>query len=87
MGATPSDYSLFRYDESFPGEPIIRMSFFDELKRRNVVRAGIAHAAIGWVLAHLAEFAIETFGAPGWASRRAAIGCVSNSCHFFDAVR
>jgi hypothetical protein len=56
MGATPSDYSLFRYDESFPGEPIIRMSFFDELKRRNVVRVGIAHAAIGWVLAQLAGF-------------------------------
>jgi len=45
------------------------MSFFEELKRRNVVRVGIAYAAIGWVLAQVAEFAFDTFGAPEWALR------------------
>ncbi|MBT8100444.1 MAG: hypothetical protein KJO82_11870 [Gammaproteobacteria bacterium] len=42
------------------------MSFFAELKRRNVVRVGIAYAIIGWVLAQVAEFAFENFGAPEW---------------------
>ena len=42
------------------------MHFFDELKRRNVVRVGIAYALIGWVLAQVAEFAFENFGAPDW---------------------
>jgi TolB-like protein len=42
------------------------MSFVEELKRRNVVRAGIAYVVIGWVLAQVAEFAFENFGAPEW---------------------
>ena len=42
------------------------MSFLGELKRRNVVRVGIAYAVIGWVLAQIAEFAFENFGAPDW---------------------
>ena len=35
------------------------MSFFAELHRRNVVRVGIAYIVIGWVLAQVAEFALE----------------------------
>jgi TolB-like protein len=42
------------------------MSFVGELKRRNVVRVGIAYAVIGWLLAQVAEFAFENFGAPAW---------------------
>jgi len=42
------------------------MTFFAELKRRNVVRVGIAYAVIGWCLAQVAEFAFENFGAPEW---------------------
>jgi len=42
------------------------MSFLGELKRRNVVRVGVAYAVIGWVLAQIAEFAFENFGAPDW---------------------
>ena len=42
------------------------MSLFAELKRRNVVRVGIAYAVIGWFLAQLAEFAFENFAAPPW---------------------
>lgn len=42
------------------------MSLFAELKRRNVVRVGIAYIIIGWVLAQVAEFAFENFGAPEW---------------------
>ena len=42
------------------------MSFVDELKRRNVVRVGLAYLVISWVIAQIAEFAFENFGAPEW---------------------
>ncbi len=42
------------------------MSLFEELKRRNVVRVGIAYVIVGWVIAQIAEFAFENFGAPDW---------------------
>jgi TolB-like protein len=42
------------------------MSFFAELKRRNVIRVAVAYSVIGWVLAQIAEFAFENFGAPDW---------------------
>lgn len=49
------------------------MSFFTELKRRNVVRVGAAYIVLGWVLAQVAEFAFETFGAPDWALKSVVI--------------
>lgn len=42
------------------------MSFFNELKRRNVVRAGIAYAVVAWIIAQVAEFLFESFKAPPW---------------------
>jgi len=42
------------------------MSLFAELKRRNVLRVGGAYAALAWVLAQVAEFGFDTFGAPAW---------------------
>jgi TolB-like protein len=45
------------------------VSFFAELKRRNVFRVGIAYVVFGWLLAQVAEFAFENFGAPEWALR------------------
>jgi len=45
------------------------MSFFEELKRRNVVRVGIAYTVIGWVLAQAAQLALDTFGAPDWVMK------------------
>ena len=42
------------------------MSFFEELKRRNVIRVGIAYVVVAWLVAQVAGFAIETFGAPDW---------------------
>ena len=46
-----------------------KVSFFAELKRRNVFRVGIAYVITGWLLAQVAEFAFENFGAPDWALR------------------
>lgn len=42
------------------------MSFFTELKRRNVFRVGIAYVIVGWLLAQVAELAFDAFGAPDW---------------------
>ena len=42
------------------------MSFIAEIKRRNVARVGIAYTVISWILAQVAEFAFENFGAPEW---------------------
>ena len=39
---------------------------FDELKRRNVVRVGLAYVLVAWVLAQVAELALDSFEAPGW---------------------
>jgi len=49
------------------------MSLFAELKRRNVVRVGIAYAVIGWILAQIAEFAFENFGAPDWVLKSVVV--------------
>ena len=49
------------------------MSLFEELKRRNVIRVAGAYAVLGWVLAQVAEFAFETFGAPDWVLKTLVI--------------
>lgn len=45
------------------------MTFFSELSRRNVVRVGIAYVIVGWLLAQVAEFGVQSFGAPHWVLR------------------
>lgn len=42
------------------------MSFFVELKRRNVYRVGIAYVLMGWVLLQAADFALDLVEAPNW---------------------
>jgi len=45
------------------------MSFFTELKRRNVIRVGIAYAVAAWVLVEVASVLLPTFDAPAWIMR------------------
>ncbi len=45
------------------------MSFFAELKRRNVFRVGIAYLISSWLLAQIAELLLDTFGAPDWTMK------------------
>ena len=40
--------------------------FFDELKRRNVVRVGFAYLVVGWLVFQVGEVLFPTFGAPEW---------------------
>ena len=49
------------------------MSLYSELKRRNVIRVGIAYFIVAWVLAQVAEFAFENFGAPDWVLKSVVV--------------
>ena len=42
------------------------MSFFEELKRRNVFRVGIAYAVSAWVLLQVVDLVLENITAPTW---------------------
>jgi TolB-like protein/Flp pilus assembly protein TadD len=42
------------------------MSFFNELKRRNVFRVGIAYLVVAWLVMQVADVVINNIGAPGW---------------------
>ena len=44
------------------------MSFFAELKRRNVFKVGIAYAIVAWVLIQIAANLFSTFKAPVWVA-------------------
>ncbi len=45
------------------------MSFFEELKRRNVFRVGIAYVVVAWLTAQVVDLVLENFGAPAWFMR------------------
>ena len=38
------------------------MSLFDELKRRNVIRTGIAYLAVSWLVIQIAETLLPVYG-------------------------
>ena len=42
------------------------MSFFDELKRRNVFKVAIAYAVVAWLLLQVADVVLPTFRTPEW---------------------
>ena len=49
------------------------MSLFEELKRRNVIRVGIAYLLLGWAVLQGADFLLDLAGAPEWVIRVFAI--------------
>ena len=49
------------------------MSLFEELKRRNVFRVGIAYVLLGWALLQGADFTLDLVGAPDWVIRALAV--------------
>lgn len=44
-------------------------SLFQELKRPSVFKVGVAYVIVGWVMAQIAAFAVETFTAPQWVQQ------------------
>jgi adenylate cyclase len=53
------------------------MSFFAELKRRHVIRVGIAYIVSGWVLIEVSSVLLPTFDAPEWAMRAVVLLLIS----------
>ncbi|MDH3788246.1 MAG: BLUF domain-containing protein [Xanthomonadales bacterium] len=47
------------------------MSFFTELKRRKVIKVGVAYLLIAWVIAQILQLLFESFGTPDWAIKTA----------------
>ena len=45
------------------------MSFFSELSRRNVFRVAIGYAVVAWLIAQVAELALDSFGTPDWVMK------------------
>lgn len=43
------------------------MSIFNELKRRNVFKVGIAYVIVAWLVAQVLQLVFESFGTPSWA--------------------
>jgi len=42
------------------------MSFFEELKRRNVIRVGIAYVIVAWLVLQFADVILNNIQAPDW---------------------
>ena len=42
------------------------MSFFNELKRRNVFKVGVAYAVASWLLLQIVDLVLENIHAPDW---------------------
>jgi len=45
------------------------LSFFNELKRRNVFKVGAAYIVVAWLLLQVADVVINNIGAPDWVFR------------------
>ncbi len=45
------------------------MSLFEELKRRNVFRVGIAYGVVAWLVLQVADIVLETLAAPDWTMK------------------
>ena len=45
------------------------VSFFNELKRRNVFKVGVAYIIVAWLLAQVADLMVDNFGAPDWVMK------------------
>src|SRR6478609_7787937 len=44
-------------------------SFFEQLKRRKVVRMAVAYAVVAWLLLQLADVLVPALNLPGWTIR------------------
>lgn len=45
------------------------MSFFEELKRRNVFRVGIAYVVTAWSILQVVDLVLDSVVAPDWVMR------------------
>jgi len=45
------------------------LSLFNELKRRNVFRVGVAYIVVAWLVAQVLQLVFESFGTPDWVMK------------------
>ncbi|HEY5776267.1 MAG TPA: hypothetical protein VIS57_09290 [Xanthomonadales bacterium] len=45
------------------------MSFFNELKRRNVFKVGVAYVVVAWLVAQVLQLIFDSFGTPDWVMK------------------
>ncbi|NIP17654.1 MAG: hypothetical protein GWM87_05525, partial [Xanthomonadales bacterium] len=45
------------------------MSFFEELKRRNVFRVGIAYGVLAWLILQVTDVVVPILELPDWVAR------------------
>jgi TolB-like protein/Tfp pilus assembly protein PilF len=45
------------------------LSFFAELKRRNVFRVGVAYVVVAWLIVQVLQVLLESFGTPDWVMK------------------
>jgi len=45
------------------------LSLFNELKRRNVFKVGVAYVVIAWLVAQVLQLVFESFGTPAWVMK------------------
>ena len=50
------------------------MSFFTELKRRNVFKVGVAYAVASWLLLQIVDLVLENINAPDWVMQVFMLG-------------
>ncbi|MBE9550038.1 MAG: hypothetical protein IMF09_11580 [Proteobacteria bacterium] len=50
------------------------MNIFEELKRRNVFKVGIAYAVASWVLLQIIDLVLENINSPGWVMQVFMLG-------------
>ena len=50
------------------------MSFFNELRRRNVFKVGIAYAVAAWLLLQIVDLVLENINAPDWVMQVFMLG-------------
>ena len=48
-------------------------NLFSELKRRNVVRVGIAYIVLGWVVLQVGDVLLDMFETPAWVGKTLAV--------------
>ena len=46
---------------------------FNELKRRNVVRVGVAYIVLSWVVLQVGDVLFDMFGTPDWVGKTLAV--------------
>ena len=44
-------------------------SLWSELRRRNVVRVGVAYVIVAWLIAQVTELALDSFATPDWVMK------------------